>query len=270
VGLIGSTPRAEMSFRQLGEATVLGKHLVMRDMNDAEEQRVFGEAFDTLDDDARRRLYADRKRHKEAAILLHELGHTLGAIHVTEPTDLMCSNYDNRMQSFADANLVLMRRVLAHRKQPEAERDVQALIAALSAYVREAAWGGWLPDARREYMTELHKASLTVQPRAHATPSAASASEAAAAGTVQEGPEWDVSALPDADRALFARARAELDARPQQAWQALEPLAEQHKDSYAVQHLACTLAMRGGVTMKRMRQYCDRMAALALAASQPP
>jgi hypothetical protein len=272
VGLIGSTPRAEMSFRQLGEATVLGKHLVMRDMNDAEEQRVFGEAFDTLDDDERRRLYADRKRHKEAVILLHELGHTLGAIHVDEPADIMCSNYDNRMQTFAEANVVLMRRVLAYRRQPEGERDLPALIAALAAYVRETAEARWLEVERREYLTMLQEAAASLQQPAPAPApgtAAAAASDGVAAAPVREGPEWDVSALPEPDRARFAQARADLDANKlAPAWQVLEPLAEQHVASYAVQHLACTLAMRGGVPIHRMRQYCDRMAALALEASQ--
>ena len=46
-------------------------------MDDAAELRTLTEGLDTLSVEDRSRLYQQRKRHKENAILLHEIGHAL-------------------------------------------------------------------------------------------------------------------------------------------------------------------------------------------------
>ena len=268
IGLVGSMPRASLDFRDLGEGSVLGKHIVLRDMNDAEEQRVLGEVLDTLSDDERLRLYGERKRHKQTVVLLHEIGHTLSAIHVRDATEIMHPSYDNRMQAFAEPNVVLMKRVLAFRRAPEAERDWAALYQGLTEDVRGAGWDGWVEQERAEYVAKLEAAARAPQQAGGAAPApTAIASAASAQNTATDAArakETDVSALPEADRTAFAEARAQLDAgKLREARAVADRLADRYPDSYAVQHLACTAAMRSGGALKEMRKRCDRMAALA-------
>ena len=269
IGLVGSMPRASLDFRELGESMVLGKHMVLRDMNDAEEQRLLGEALDTLGDDERLRLYGERKRHKQTVVLLHEIGHTLSAIHVREATDIMHPSYDNRMQAFADPNLLLMKRVLAFRRVPKASAIGPRCTEASSRTLRGAAWGGWVEQERAEYIAKLEDAGRATEQPVNGAPTLTAIANTATpqnvAADAARTRETDVSALPEPDRAAFAEARAQLDAdKLVEARAVSERLADRYPDSYAVQHLACTVAMRGGGSLKAMRKRCDRMAALAV------
>ena len=50
LGLVGSLPRVEFSFHQLGMAGLLGKHLVVRAMNDDAEFKYIQHQLDELDE----------------------------------------------------------------------------------------------------------------------------------------------------------------------------------------------------------------------------
>jgi hypothetical protein len=81
LGLVGGLPRTTVSFHDVGRATVLGRHMVMRAPARQGEHDAIEKAFDELSEEERARLRRDRKRHRALAVFLHELGHTLGAPH---------------------------------------------------------------------------------------------------------------------------------------------------------------------------------------------
>ena len=122
-----------LSFHELGRARVLGRHVVLRTMDDVGELRAL-EGFDTLEPTERSRLYQQRKRHKETAVLLHELGHCLGALHTREPAELMHPQYTSDMQSFAPENLELMGYVVDDRVAGRNPLQSVPLHAQLATY----------------------------------------------------------------------------------------------------------------------------------------
>jgi biopolymer transport protein ExbD len=108
VALTSSIALVAGDFDQLGVAELGGRHMVLRGHADVEERAVFERAFRDLPADEREYLYALRRRHKEAALLLHELGHTLGVPHEDEADTLMYPSYSDRSASFTAHSRDLM------------------------------------------------------------------------------------------------------------------------------------------------------------------
>jgi hypothetical protein len=258
VVLIGAAPLATLSFHDLGRAHVLGRHIAMRSMDDADELRALA-TYDALDAEERSRLYQQRKRHKEAAVLLHEIGHTLGGLHVRDRADLMNAEYDQAMQRFAEANVDLMQRVLSWRAQPAGERDARALVTEIKERLEQSKWDGFVEEERAEYLANLDRALAGGATQTVATQTAAAQ---AAPQAPKDAP--DLGALPEADRKLFADLDALAAARKYDELRAsMRDLAGRYPDCYAVQHKACELAMRFGASRRELSGYCDRMTTLA-------
>jgi predicted Zn-dependent protease len=100
VGLTSSISLVSATFEQLGLASVGGRHMVIRGYADVEERKRFEAAFTELRAEERDLLYPSRRRHKTTAILLHELGHNLGAEHVPDEDTLMHAVYSERSSAF--------------------------------------------------------------------------------------------------------------------------------------------------------------------------
>jgi predicted Zn-dependent protease len=100
VGLTSSTSLVSATFEQLGLASIGGRHLIMRGYADVEERKVFEAEFTELRAEERDLLYESRRRHKTTAVLLHELGHNLGAEHVPTEDTLMHGTYSERSSAF--------------------------------------------------------------------------------------------------------------------------------------------------------------------------
>jgi hypothetical protein len=109
VGLIGALPRHTDSLHELGVATLLGKHMVLRGAGRADEQDAIEHGFTELSEDDRARMVRQRKRHRALAVFLHELGHSLGAVHEEAPLSLMHPVYDPKMNAFGGGGIALMR-----------------------------------------------------------------------------------------------------------------------------------------------------------------
>jgi len=104
VGLTSSLSLVSATFEQLGLASLPGRHLMLRGYADVEERKLFERLFHDLGLDERASLYTARRRHKTAALLLHELGHNLGAQHQPDPNTLMNKSYSDHAASFDAAS----------------------------------------------------------------------------------------------------------------------------------------------------------------------
>lgn len=254
IGFLGSMARLSAAFDTLGTARVMGKHLVVRAMNDAAESDAIDAAFDRLSDEERARLRRRRKAHKELTVLLHEIGHAWGAIHVRDATAVMSPTYDAQMRRYAPETLALLRPVLAERRRPQTDRDGRALVVTLVEALRA---GG---DA---FVAEERDALIARYEHTEAQSDAPAAPSAGPSRDDRAGTLWDVTSLAHADRVAFHEAR-EAAARQQlsEAWERLSTLVGRYPDTYAVQELACDLHHRRAAPREAARS-CERMMDLA-------
>jgi hypothetical protein len=259
VAVIGASPVVTLSFHDLGRARVLGKHIVLRTMDDLGELRAL-EGFDTLDVEERSRLYQQRKRHKETTCLLHELGHVLGALHTRDGLDLMHPTYDNAMSSFAQPNLDLMAFALDERVAEASARDEAALYQRIVDYLEQSDFNGWIDGERGSQLANLEQALQ----QGAAKPAATALANTAAASSAQPKQE-DLSTLSEPDRTRYLGVdQAVSDKRTADALKAMDELARGYPDSFPVQQKACQLGMQLGLDRRRLKGYCDRMLKLSM------
>ena len=128
VGLTSSQSLASATFEQIGYASIPGRHLILRGYADLEERKMFERAFHDLSAAERASLYQARRRHKTAALLLHELGHNFGAEHQAESETLMNASYANHSTSFDPTSraviLATLDRRLHRARKPESRPSV--------------------------------------------------------------------------------------------------------------------------------------------------
>jgi hypothetical protein len=256
VGLIGARPVASFSFFEVGRARVLGKHVVLRSMSSPEEIRAL-DTFDAVDPETRSRLYQQRKRHKEAAMMLHEIAHSLCALHVRITSDLMHPSYDPTMQTFTPRNVELMKLALDERLRSVEDQDLRALATALKLRLTAAPWEGFLDKDRDELLAMLE--SMSSAPT-HQTTAMASRGSAPRHDTSAR----DLSALAAADRARLG----ELDDKSAAGdtktfYEGVRQLADAHPHIHFLQHEACETGMKLKRSFKEIAPYCDRVAAVA-------
>jgi tetratricopeptide (TPR) repeat protein len=127
VGLMTPLTIATSSFHELGMARLLGRHIVLRGMDDEQELRSFREAFHLMDAEDVADLYTKRLRHKEESVLIHELGHVLGAIHTKDATEVMHPDYSYEIGYLSPASIELMQLGLDRHARDVAPEMIAAL-----------------------------------------------------------------------------------------------------------------------------------------------
>jgi predicted Zn-dependent protease len=243
LGLVTPFRGLATSIHQIGGAHLLSRHLVLRAMDDEQEWLGLGREFHLLSEAERRRLYADRKAHKEVVVFLHEWGHTMGLLHHEDPAVIMNPHYDAKQTVFTDFErdviaLVVGRR-LADRSQPCPEGgDLLGLVRKSPADEGS--------DKDRASLLALLQHCMT-QKRA---------AEDVALGAVP----LDISA---AEVAVFNRSLAAVNAgKGGEAWALLAPLVAKYPRQKAVTGLACHL-VAGQPQAQEARAACDSAAKLA-------
>lgn len=114
VGYVSSLPGVTTTVDELGVAEVMSRHAVLRGIENPEEGRAIEETLVLRKVQEREPLYRQRKLHKEAAILLHQWAHALGAIHERATDTLMSRAYSLGSTRFSDATVALLEIGLAH------------------------------------------------------------------------------------------------------------------------------------------------------------
>lgn len=172
IGFVGADRAMSTDYHRLGMAEILGKHFVVRDMNDADEARALDQAFGRLGDREKAELYAARKRHKETLCFLHEWAHTLGHPHEPDREKVMAPGYSHRAAAFSPDGAKLIRLSLVVRQRGAGA----ARAAAEMRQILENAGEEWAAADRDDVLAALTGAP---PPGRAAQPAPARASEAA-------------------------------------------------------------------------------------------
>ena len=261
VALVESNPKVVSDFHVLGRGEVYSPYLAMRASNDPAEIEALTQALPDLDAASRDKLYSDRKRHKTLTLFLHELAHTLGAIHRTSKTTIMHPAYDASEKGYDEATLALMRNGLSIRLD-HANRYAEA--RALIARTKE----GFVESERLsevEFLTTRERSQARSSPRA-VVPGAVVPGvvvpppPAAPLSTPAEAIGFET--LSKDERQSFDAA-LEVEARsPREAWELSSPLFESHPAVREVQDLRCRLAKERKFYAGVVEAHCARSRAL--------
>ena len=149
LGLVTPFTGVARSIHQIGLAPLSGRAFVMRAMDDEEEGKALEQELALLAPGERDELYGSRKAHKETVIFLHEWAHTMGALHLEEPTMVMSPRYDPQQAAFSDFEKRLVGLVLDARLRDRGQ-----------PYPESAALRRLLAEAPRDEGTEKERAAL--------------------------------------------------------------------------------------------------------------
>ena len=237
MGLSSPIELLTFSFHQLGVAEPLGKHLVLRAASDARELEAIEKSFPDLDANERHELYSSRKLHKATALLLHELGHALGAVHTMQREELMYPSYSTDMKSFSAPSLELLRVSLEQRREGMEHTVGEGSAQRMLQILRSAPQGTWNQEAWQAHVSVLERLTMA-KPR---EPQA------------EQGP----AGLSPADRATYREAARLLeDKQVRQAWERARSLFGAYPEEYAVQDLRCKIAMQLNLSWDNAREEC--------------
>jgi predicted Zn-dependent protease len=156
VGLTSSLSLVSATFDQLGVAYEMDRHVMLRGHADIEERKAFRRAFPDIDTQQREGVLEARRRHKTTAILLHELAHSLGALHETEKHWIMNPSYSHNAAAISERNRQLMAITLEDRLKPAAQRNPRTTAQQLLT-VLEDPWPGWAADERVQLSARLRQ-----------------------------------------------------------------------------------------------------------------
>lgn len=238
VGVLEASPNASDSMQQLGEARYLGRHLVMRALDDRVEAEASSVTLDEWPEQERAEKLDERRRHKQVAMFLHQWARSLGAVRVERERCWMASLYSPAQAEFCQANAELLRTALAHPRPHRSPERLAALRQAVRLHLRESPHQDqWLPGARASALTSLEEGAGNLMPA-------------------------EVQAFQDAVALLQARA-------PRDAWPIAAALARAHPEHPDVQALACDVSAGIGDPGGPVLQHCFKAARLNPAAPRP-
>lgn len=260
-GFVGALPRATQSFHDLGVGDLPGRYVVLRSPSSAMAHDAVERSFEKLSEEERRRVQKDARRHRAAAVFLHELGHTLGALHERSDQSLMYPEYRTRMTSFSPDASVVMRGVLERRDYKTLEEQA-TLYRELGAATRRVPPGIFFDEERQRFLAQADELVANAAARSRGT------SVVAAPPTEVAAPDAEPPELSADDQARFARARdAVAKGDWVAAWDLAKPLFSAYRDVLAVQDLRCTIATKV-FRFDLARRECERLMQLSTAKPQ--
>ena len=115
VGLTSALPLVSATFDELGIAQLGGRHLMVRGYADLEERKLYEDAFRDLMPEERELALEQRRHHKTAVVLVHELGHNLGVEHDAEEDVIMSAGYSHRATKLSPRSHEIMLKAIDAR-----------------------------------------------------------------------------------------------------------------------------------------------------------
>lgn len=238
LGYISAGDVASKAMSELGDAQLLGKHIVVRAWAEKQETEALASKLPDLKQAERAEVLAAHKRHKQTVVLLHFLARTLGAVEENDPTWIGNPAYSPKQASFADRTRDLMQAALEHRladdPQPAIAKDLLEKIA-------KEEWGGWGVGDKDEVTKQLT-----------AMVNASRAGEAA--------PDVPMAALEQFERIKVLLRKGDT----QNAFAELDNLIVAYPGNATIYELKCELMlMKQGAADKATRAACARVSDLA-------
>lgn len=152
IGYVTPSDNASNAMAELGDAELLGKHVIVRGWAEHAETEALAPRLPDLEPAERAEVVAAHERHKQTVVLLHMLAKSLGAIDATDPTWIGNRKYSSKQASFADRTRELIQIAIARRlaedPPPEIAKDLLAKVSA-------AEWGGWVASDRDDVIKQL-------------------------------------------------------------------------------------------------------------------
>ena len=252
IGFVGAQKHVASELHELSHARALGRHVVVRGLDRSAEGLLLRQVVSGLPAAQQKALGERRRRHKELVSLLHGIGHTLGAMHVTDHARIMSPEYAAEQTSFGAEDAALMAASAAARfaVRHGGGKPVEEWRAVLK-YLQVHPTSAWDEDERSALVTDLEGRI-----------------KAEEEGTTGIGLSARVR---QADRERFHAAERIADAgKPVDAWTELEPLVEFYPDEPGVQRLACRISVAAGRDRAAIESRCARAGELAADDPEPP
>ena len=143
------------AFDELGAGELFGRHIVLRGYDDDAQTAAFHKQYPDVPIKYAGDALDARRRHKQTCLLLHQLGHTLGAIHETDPSWIIHVTYDPQQATISERNRELMQIALADRLKISEMRDKVATASQLLAAIEKNDWGGWVAGEKDDETNTL-------------------------------------------------------------------------------------------------------------------
>ncbi|MBX3189597.1 MAG: matrixin family metalloprotease [Labilithrix sp.] len=256
-GFVGAFSRATASFHDLGYGEQPGRYVVVRAPSSAMAHESVEKSYRELSEEERQRLQKDHRRHRAAAVFLHEIGHTLGGIHERSERNLMYPEYRSKMTTFNPDTVDIMRGTVGRRDVKTLDDQI-VLFRELAAGIRRAPPGTFFDEERQKTLAQLD--DFVAQGEARAKAHAASAAPAAAPAPAAEPDPPELSAE---DKARWSKVRDALNKNDfVAAWETAKPLFATYRDVMAVQELRCNVATKV-FKFDVARKECERMMQLS-------
>ncbi len=158
VGYVTPPDNATRSLDDLGDAELLGRHIIVRAWAERAETEALAKTLPDLKETERTELLAAHRRHKQTVILLHQLAVSLGALAEADPTWIAHPSYSPKQTGFADRTRELMTIALDARIAGDKDADIaKKLLEAID----KSEWGGWL-SAQKDQSVSLLRATVDV------------------------------------------------------------------------------------------------------------
>ena len=237
IGYTGPLDTETKAMSELGDARLLGHHVVVHAWAEKPETDALALSLPAeLTDSERTEVIGAHRRHKQAAILLHGLAITLGAVATTDPSWLDNPLYSTKQTTFPDRTRDLMATALADRLGGGGDQSVAPkLIEQL-----DKDWGGWVTADRDQIVAQLRNLV-----------------DAARAGKT-------ASDVPAEAYAQYDRIRELRKRDPHQALVELDNLLAAYPGNGTLHQLKCDIMLeKPGVKSKETRAACTRVAELA-------
>ncbi|HEY5952081.1 MAG TPA: tetratricopeptide repeat protein [Kofleriaceae bacterium] len=151
IGYVAPSDTASKAMTELGNAQLLGKHVIVRGWSDKDTDTLLMTLTD-LKQAERTEVLAAHKRHKQTVVLLHFLARTLGAIGENDPTWIANPTYSAKQASFADRTRDIMQTAIDRKLSDDA---TPAIAKELLEKIAKEEWGGWIAGDRDEVTQQL-------------------------------------------------------------------------------------------------------------------